>query len=113
MAAGAFHRLFPEADRFAQDRDGLGRRAAVIEQVSHCSDRQRQLKGGIEFRRVPETLDEVLELVQGPLRIALGEERVCVLPLICGGLCREARLTHRVPKHLHPGIAFAEAAGHL
>ncbi len=49
----------------------------------------------------------------GPLRIALGEERPGVFPLVGGGFFREACLGHRVPEHLHPGIALAEAAGPL
>ena len=42
----------------------------------------RQLKRGIELRGLAEALDEGLELVHRPLRIALGEERPGVLPLV-------------------------------
>src|SRR5207244_9722199 len=56
-------------------------------------------------------VDEGLELDHRALRIALGEERPSVVYLKAGGFCRKARLGHRVPEPLHPGIAFAEAAG--
>ena len=47
--------------------------------------RRRQLKRGIELRGLAETVDERLELLHGPLRITLGEERPGVLPLVGGG----------------------------
>ena len=48
-----------------------------------------------------------------PLRIALGKSRVGVLLFVLGGFLRESLLRHRVLQPLHPGIAFAEAAGPL
>ena len=68
------------------------------------TDRQRQLKRGIELRGVAEALDEGLELVHRPLRIALGEERPGVLPLVVGGFFREAlpgspRPSATAPRH--------------
>ena len=70
-----------------------------------------QLKRGIELRGLAEALDEGLKLLHCALRIALGKPRVGVLPFVVSGFLREALLGHRVLQPLHPGIAFAEAAG--
>ena len=112
LAAGSLHQRLPEADGLPQDGDRLGRSTAVVQHVGPASPiASRQLKRGIELRGVAEALDEGLELLHRALRIALGEERPGVLPLVGGGFFREALLGHRVLQPLHPGIAFAEAAG--
>ena len=111
LSTGAFHQLFPKTNRFPQDGQGLGGSSAMEEHTAQHLSRHRQLKRGIELRGLAEAFDERLELVHRPLRIALGEERLGVLPFVGGGFCREALLGHRVPKPLHPGIALAEAAG--
>ncbi len=74
------------------------------------TDRHRQLKRRIELGGVAEAFDEGLKLIHRALRIALGEARPGVLPLVVGGFFREALLAHRVLQPLHPGIALAEAA---
>ena len=82
-----------------------------VQDSAQLPNRQCQLKPGIELRGVAEALDEGLELRHRALRIALGKPRVGVLPFVVGGFLREALLGHRVLQPLHPGIAFAEAAG--
>ena len=78
-----------------------------------CPDRLGQFKRGIELRGLAESLDEGLELIHRTLRIALDKPCIGVLRFVAGGFLREALLGHRILQPLHPGIVFAEAAGHL
>jgi hypothetical protein len=70
LAPGAFDQGLPQADRLLQDRDGLGGRAAVVQNSAQVADRRCQLKRGIELGGVAESFDEGLEFVHRALRIA-------------------------------------------